>query len=148
VPTGDGPRLLRDRTAVSAAHRQAADVLHLSPTLWGPPALYAQGRWPNARFSFVRDRLLREALTSTQAWVLALRHARTDQRLSLRRVALLARVPPNTLSEVELGARWPTLPTLLRLGGVLGVSITPVTVELPERERATASDPGKFGRPA
>ena len=114
---------------MKAACDLAAKRSIIKPVQWGPPALYAGGKWPRANYDWVADPLLRESLITTQDWVRAIRHARTDRRMSLRALAKATRTQLATLSELEVGARWPSLPVLLRVSQVLGV-----TVEIREPE--------------
>lgn len=131
MANGDGPRLLKDAEAVKAATIRAGNPPTLVPKDWGPPALYAGGRWPTASFAYVRDEQLRFALVTTQDWIRTVRHARSDQNMPLSTLGVLTYSTPNTLSELEAGARWPSLPVLLRVSQVLGIEVD-LTGPVPE----------------
>ena len=64
-----------------------------------------------------------------------LRAARQEHGLSLGALAEAAHVGKGSLSEIENGARNPTLGTLYALAGALGVPLA--TLHLPERRAAS-----------
>ena len=72
-----------------------------------------------------------------------LRAARRERGLSLGALAAAAGVGKGSLSEIENGARNPTLGTLYALAGVLGV---PLATLLDERADTRVSSPGVEGR--
>lgn len=123
MPTGSGPSMLRNPAAVAHAVT-AARAGKVRGDRWAPPAAYAHGQWPKANFDDIADPGMRHALATTQDWVRALRHARSDARLSIRHIARQASTSVNAVSEIELGARWPSLPLILRLSHVLDVDIS------------------------
>lgn len=119
-----GVALLKDPAFVARAVDQASRDARVHPSDWAPPAAYGKGLWPKADFSYVRDPLLRRSLTDFQDWVRALRHARADARMSLRQLGFAAGSTPNAMSELDLGARWPSVSLMLRVSAVLGVGVT------------------------
>lgn len=123
MPTGSGPSMLRNPAAVANAVA-AARAGKVRGDRWAPPAAYAHGHWPKATFDDIFDPGMRHALVTTQDWVRALRHARSDARLSIRQTARQAGTSVNAVSEIELGARWPSLPLILRLSHVLEVEVS------------------------
>lgn len=103
---------------------QSAAAQPVRPGQWAAPARYDRElAWPRADFSWIADGQLATALTSTQQVIRVLRHARSDARLTVRETARRARMPHNTLLDLEAGMRWPTLPVLLRVALVLGVNL-------------------------
>lgn len=123
MPTGQGARVLADTARCQRAVQDASQLGYVAQVKWLPPAVYAQGRWPKGDFSYIKDPVLRESLVTVQEWVRALRHARSDRDLSIRQVAKELEMGPNAVSEIELGARWPALQTVLRMSVLLGVEI-------------------------
>lgn len=63
-----------------------------------------------------------------------LRNLRHDRGLSLRALAELCELSPNTISLIERGATSPSVSTLQRLATALGTPITSFFAEEPERE--------------
>ena len=118
-----GAQMLKDPEFVAQAVERVTQLRTVHPSDWAPPAAYGKGRWPKADFSYVRDPLLRQSLTDFQDWVRAVRHARADARMSLRQLGFAARSTPNAMSELDLGARWPSVALMLRVSAVLNVDV-------------------------
>jgi hypothetical protein len=124
LPMTSGVQLLKDPVFVSQAVDRASRLSKVHPSDWAPPAAYGKGLWPKADFSYVRDPVLMRSLTGFQDWVRALRHARADARMSLRQLGFAAGSTPNAMSELDLGARWPSVSLMLRVSAVLGVEMS------------------------
>jgi DNA-binding XRE family transcriptional regulator len=107
------------------AHLQEAAALRgIGPEEWDAPVRYTRdGAWPKSDFAYIADADLREACATAQRLARAVRHARSDMRLSIREVARRARMPHNTLVDLEGGKRWPSLPVLIRVTRVLGLRL-------------------------
>lgn len=100
----------------------AARVGEVDPADWGAPADYADGLWPNADFAWVSDPLLRASLDRWQKAVRHLRVQRSDLRLSLRDVARRAKLPHDSLTDLELGRRWPSTSVYMRVTAALAAA--------------------------
>jgi DNA-binding XRE family transcriptional regulator len=105
---------------VRAQLQEAAAAGGVGPEHWDAPVRYARdGAWPTSDFSYIADADLREACATAQRLARTVRHARSDMRLSIREVARRARMPHNTLVDLEAGKRWPSIPVLVRVGRAL-----------------------------
>jgi DNA-binding XRE family transcriptional regulator len=92
-----------------------------------PPIAYVEGGWPHGRVRTLTEaeggELVRYQVDQVRRLVAELTRRREARGLTRAKLAEMAGVRPNSVSEIEAGKRSPTLTTLARLAYVLEADV-------------------------